>query len=942
MPEIDPVIVQLRADVAKYRADMEQTARRVNENFNSQARAVVRLEDQIKASSNQISSSMRSLTASLATGFSAKEVANMADSYTRFTNQLKVAGLEGMNLAAVQDRLFKVAQQNGVELEAIGTLYSRAAQNQKELGASSSDLIALTKAVAASLRVSGTSTQEASGSLLQLGQALGSPRVQAEEFNSLLDTMQPLLRGAAKYIDGTGNSLAGLTAKIKDQNGPGVSNVELFRAIIRAMEDLEKQADSTALTIGAAFTNLTNSLTRYIGEADKANGASAAITSALNTLAENLDTVAEALAVIAGVMGAKYVAAAAQAVIASGAVSTAIFAIEARAIGAATTMEALALTGRAAGGTLLAAFGGPIGAAVLALGAGIYALTKYTEGAAKETDEYRAKVEDAAKADETASNLSLKLASARGAERVAVEAAARAEIERTKRTIEAAKADVAAAKAALEKARSLQAAQNTAAASAGGTVPGATAGIMRLTGERGVNQAQNELANQQKLLDGAEARLRTLESSLVVPSAGGTGSGNSASSKALAKAQKSAASHAQRRDRSEQELSRLAVEELQARLDLTTDAKERADLQQDILAEERKQRVADINQDEDLSAAQKKAALARIAKLYGPPAADSGDIPVSPGLLQQAVTRQKEEQLAREALDRAQAGAQNDQDLLRAQADLAVTRADRREIELKLLDLAYEQERAEQQAVIDSATASDAQKQIADARLRILDQLKGYDAERVGRQYESPLEQRRRQARDTAANMSDAVENIELNAVDELTDGLARASTEFIKLGGVAGDVLNSIISDFVRLAAQQAIFGSLGGGSGGSLLGGLGNLLGISGARAAGGPVNGGQTYLVGENGPELFRASSSGTIVPNHQLNATAAASMTGVRAAVSNSTGTVAQALHFDLRGAVVTEDLLTQMNQMAEQAAIQGAQGGRALAAKDLKATLRPRM
>jgi hypothetical protein len=311
-------------------------------------------------------------------------------------------------------------------------------------------------------------------------------------------------------------------------------------------------------------------------------------------------------------------------------------------------------------------------------------------------------------------------------------------------------------------------------------------------------------------------------------------------------------------------------------------------------------------------------------------------------LQRERAQRIADESNRRDNLERYNASIQDNSDLLRAQADLVATRQERRDIEFRLLDLSYEQERAELEAVQNSNTASDAQKEIAEQRLRILDQLKGYDAERIGRQYESPLEQRRRQARDTADNLSDAIEGIELNAVDELTDGLARASTEFIKLGGVAGDVLNSIISDFVRLAAQQAIFGSGGIGSGGGLLGGIGKLFGIAGARAAGGPVSGGQTYLVGENGPELFRAPTSGTIVPNHQLNATAAASMTGVRAAVAGSTGTVAQALHFDLRGAVVTEYLLAQMNQMAQDAAIQGAQGGRALAARDLKAMSRPRM
>lgn len=34
---------------------------------------------------------------------------------------------------------------------------------------------------------------------------------------------------------------------------------------------------------------------------------------------------------------------------------------------------------------------------------------------------------------------------------------------------------------------------------------------------------------------------------------------------------------------------------------------------------------------------------------------------------------------------------------------------------------------------------------------------------------------------------------------------------------------------------------------------------------RASGGPVTAGTTYMVGEQGPELFKPHSSGTIVPN-----------------------------------------------------------------------------
>jgi len=41
-----------------------------------------------------------------------------------------------------------------------------------------------------------------------------------------------------------------------------------------------------------------------------------------------------------------------------------------------------------------------------------------------------------------------------------------------------------------------------------------------------------------------------------------------------------------------------------------------------------------------------------------------------------------------------------------------------------------------------------------------------------------------------------------------------------------------------------------------------------LGGGRAAGGPVDAGQAYMVGERGPEIFVPQASGTIIPNHQV--------------------------------------------------------------------------
>ena len=65
-------------------------------------------------------------------------------------------------------------------------------------------------------------------------------------------------------------------------------------------------------------------------------------------------------------------------------------------------------------------------------------------------------------------------------------------------------------------------------------------------------------------------------------------------------------------------------------------------------------------------------------------------------------------------------------------------------------------------------------------------------------------------------------------------------------------DVVGALIRGFQTLIS----LGSKIGGAIGGMFGG---------GRAAGGPVAGGTTYLVGEKGPELFTPSSAGTIIPN-----------------------------------------------------------------------------
>lgn len=103
-------------------------------------------------------------------------------------------------------------------------------------------------------------------------------------------------------------------------------------------------------------------------------------------------------------------------------------------------------------------------------------------------------------------------------------------------------------------------------------------------------------------------------------------------------------------------------------------------------------------------------------------------------------------------------------------------------------------------------------------------------------------------------------------AIEQTIDRTFRAMENSIARAVISGkasmnDFVVSAISSLERLAVRQYILPPLESALGAIVTA----ILPVAGARAEGGPVDSGRSYLVGENGPELFVPSSSGSIVPN-----------------------------------------------------------------------------
>ncbi|KQY31806.1 hypothetical protein ASD32_04225 [Rhizobium sp. Root483D2] len=270
---------------------------------NSNARAIenrYRQMDRRLASIGQ--SAARSLIAPLsgiAAAISVREVLQYADAWTSAKNSLAVAGVVGSNQADVLDRLYESAQANATPVGALADLFGKAAQASDNLGASQEDLLKFSDGVATSLRVAGTGAAEASGALQQLGQLLGSSRVQAEEFNSVNDGARPILIAVAAGLDAAGGSVNKLKQLVNDGK---VSGQQFFEAFLKGLPKVQAMAASATQTIDQGMTKVNNAFTRYIGQTDESLGASQRLVAGLNALADNFDGTADVALQLASVI----------------------------------------------------------------------------------------------------------------------------------------------------------------------------------------------------------------------------------------------------------------------------------------------------------------------------------------------------------------------------------------------------------------------------------------------------------------------------------------------------------------------------------------------------------------------------------------------------------------------------------------------------------------
>lgn len=301
----------------------------------------------------------------------------IADEYTSLSGKLKLAAGGAQAFALAQRQVFSIAQETSAALGATATLYARMSTALSEYGATQQTVANLTRTINQALRVSGATAAESASAVLQLSQAFGAGRLSGEEFNAVNEAAPRLMQALARSMGVPRGALKELAAEGK------ITSEVMMRAFSgEQAAQIAAEAAQIPLTFGAAFTQLQNAITRYVGELDRAHGVSATLASAIAGIAGNIDQIAgsigglvQVVAVLAGARGLVALVGGFQALRASMLAPAAITAAGAawQSLGvtagkAATSMRGVALAGDGMGKALLNLAGGPVVVAIGALG----------------------------------------------------------------------------------------------------------------------------------------------------------------------------------------------------------------------------------------------------------------------------------------------------------------------------------------------------------------------------------------------------------------------------------------------------------------------------------------------------------------------------------------------------------------------------------------------
>lgn len=238
-----------------------------------------RSNKQLATASNALKAALAGVVASLGV----REIIRYADGWQNVANQLRQVTDGTRELEMIQGRLVAVAKDTRSNFDATANLYARLARSTTEMNLSQEELIRLTTTINQSFAVSGATATEAAASITQLSQGLAAGALRGEEFNSVAEQAPALMRAIA---DSLGMTIGELRAFAQEG---GVTAEIVVNALQEASEEIDQSFSKTIATFSQNIEVARTNVMQWIGTNSAISDSVGVAGAAIVALSDNID-----------------------------------------------------------------------------------------------------------------------------------------------------------------------------------------------------------------------------------------------------------------------------------------------------------------------------------------------------------------------------------------------------------------------------------------------------------------------------------------------------------------------------------------------------------------------------------------------------------------------------------------------------------------------------
>lgn len=177
---------------------------------------------------------------------------NIADEYTNTASRLNLINDGLQTQEELQEKIFASADRAKGAYTSMAGAISKMGITASEAFGSNDELIAFTELIQKGFKVGGASTTEQSSAMLQLTQAMGSGKLQGDEFRSIMENAPMIADAIAKY---TGKS----KGELKELSSDGLITSDIIKnAMFMASDDINAKFETMPMTFADVWNRIKN------------------------------------------------------------------------------------------------------------------------------------------------------------------------------------------------------------------------------------------------------------------------------------------------------------------------------------------------------------------------------------------------------------------------------------------------------------------------------------------------------------------------------------------------------------------------------------------------------------------------------------------------------------------------------------------------------------